>query len=141
MTRHLWVLRWPFTLEVSYASNMSSEKETIQKGQNKLDHAPSHGSQRSTNHYLLGLSSCHMLCFSSLHSPTQDHIALLSHHWSIWGKQANQTCVSHLLLSDFQWKINICQPAQKSAFYFCHKTISSFFVKLMSALSLNGLLF
>lgn len=41
----------------------------------------------------------------------------------------------------FSGKLIHDNPAQKNAFYFCHKTLSSFFEKLMSALLLNGLLF
>lgn len=49
-------------------------------------------------YYLLGLWSCHMLCSSLLHSPAQDHIALLS-HWSIWGKQAKSNmCFTSLTI-------------------------------------------
>lgn len=47
--------------------------------------------------------------------------------------------ISHYQI--FSGKLIYDDPAQKNAFYFCHKTLSSFFEKLMSALSLNGLLF
>lgn len=127
-----------FTPEASYASSISSEKETIEKGQNKLDHAPSHGSQRSTCWVCDHATCCVFLCFTLQH-----RITLLFFPTTGASGESKQTKhVFHISYYQiFSEKLINGNYTQKSAFYFCHKTLSSFFEKLMSALSLNGLLF